>query len=669
MSYPKIDASEYSSLLERVYTQIQIMVEDGNPVDIVTFIESKEYLGQTLYPRQRLLLKIYYKLDLSSYPCWCLRESKENIGNPDCNLCAGSGLYDELSDVKHLLSCKNKYAKLHFPLLCRHHVLGECTNEKCHLVKYSHDYRILPDDELRQRLQNHHAHIFLGIAGRRGSKSALGAFINAYEQYMLNRDANPQLTWGLLPGQAIGTGNVAADEQQALILFKQFKAILDNSPWFQKIRYRALETVVEFPGRSLYARSMHSNSSSVRGQTLKAIFLDEFCHFNRTGGKLSDKAMWAALAPSVITFKGLARIVVFSSPLNKAGQAYELFELAEKGEALHVIAVQLATWEMNPTVTQDNPEIVSARMLSPEYAEMEYGAQWAESAGQFIPEEAIVACVDKNGRGANTFGLPDVKYQLHLDLSKRRDRTGLVVTHWDRERRKVVVDLVVEFDPQKGPDFGHNGDVVNELGEIDVEKLFEYVRNLHTLHKFHFNSITCDQFNSVWLVQALRKHFGDVKGDWVGELHITDKLNREAFGNLRSIIVQGGLDLYRHHELISQLTLLAQIIKDSGAWKVEAPPGYHDDLADSLAFAVLRCLQLSLGITSGIVLIDMPKEEKPEAPIPEENVYDERKRIVPQELFEAGVRHSQDCRPDSCVYNCPVLQAHMRAHRHSPAGP
>lgn len=612
---------------------LSILLEDKAAVDIVTFTESPEYLNQTLYPRQRLILKLYYHLELSAYPCWCTR--KKTDPNPDCNLCLGTGTYDELLDVKRLLRADQKYAKLYFPSLCEHHVTGSCQKEICHDERHIEDYVILSDTDLVRRLKAHSAHILTVIAGRRGSKSLLGAAINAYSLYILLRESDPHHYWEIAR-VPIGTANVATDEVQALILFNQLKALMDNSPWFQRLRYRSLESTVEFTGRQILARSFHSNSASVRGHTLMAVFLDEFCHFNKTSGRQSDTAMRAAIFPSVVTFKKAKRIVITSSPLNKAGVAYEQFEAAVERKSEAVIAFQLATWEMNPTVPYDDGEIQNAFKLNPDYAEMEYGAQWAESVGIYIPPEAVDACLTE-AHQRQTHGNPKFKYVLHIDLSAKRDRSGLVITHYDPTVGKVIIDQADVFDPKQAY-FG-NGSWVNELGEIDHQKVFEHITRLTKQYHFNFRWISFDQFNSQWLLQTLRKFYRDIKGEWIQQVFINDPTNREVYGNLRSLFVNAGIAGYPHPLLMRELKVLSQTVKQSGAFKIEAPPGETDDLADALAVSAYYAYALSLGYHTSITVL---KETEAEA----------AKRLEDEEF--AGYSHKKTCKPGYCAWGCPV---------------
>jgi hypothetical protein len=594
-------------LYERVLQSLSYMVNEDAAVDIITFCESPEYLNIRLYPRQNLILKIFYRLELTD---------------------------EQLQDVRNLVSCNNKYAKLYFPGL-------EAASAPD-----------LDDEQLREILRSHQANVLEVIAGRRGSKSVIGALIALYELYLLYRDQNLYATYtNLLPGQEVGIANVATTEEQALVLFKQLMALVENSPWWQKTQYDALETKLRFPGRSIVAQSLHSNSAGIRGRTLKAIFLDEFCHFNMTTGKSSDQAMWEGLKPSVATFGALARVVVISSPRNQAGKAWEIAQAVMEGKITDTIYFQLATWEMNPTVPRSQLE--SEWILDPDFAEMEYGAQWAQQVGQEYPPEAVDACVDRNIPIRKGKGDKGVRYTLHVDLSLKRDPTGLVLGHYDKEQGKVVFDRVEEFDPSMP-------NVMVRNGEIDQEEMYNYIVNLQKMNGFTFNSITFDHYNSAWLAQKLKQHFGE---DIVEVIQATDKWNRESHAALRSCVVQGMVALPNHHTLIKQLKWMSRTVKQaagdptkvSNVYKIDAPPGCHDDLADAAASCAKRILELSYSIGSGIHLVDW----NPGLSDPTEKMTEEQKEVwnsrrVKQQIERA--RHHKECTDTYCHYLCPVAR-------------
>lgn len=644
-----------AGLLGRVLNGWSNYLEGDRPVDIIEFVTSKAYLGQRLYPRQRLLLKLYYKLPLEQgTQCSCVRKGID----PRCRVCGGSGIYNELDDARYLLSAQNRYALLYFPGLCSHSATGEsCGREGCH-------NRRLSDEELRERLLTHSANVLEVIAGRQSGKSILGAFVNCYELYRLLRDPNPQRTWDVIPGEELHTANVATDEDQAKVLYGKLIAMVENSAWFKRQPYRALTTELEFTGRHIFAKSYHSSSKSVRGRTVKAQNYDEFCHFNKTGGNLSDTAIWAALRPSSRVFGSEAKIVITSSPLNKAGVAYDLFNGAQTGKLQNVIAVQMACWEMSPgwEASREHPDIAAEYDRAPEAAEMEYGGQWADQVGVFFPPDAVKARIDAALRRVLR-GVKGIRYFAQVDNSFRNDSAALVVGHYDKDTGEVITDIVEEWDPKNSID-----QVVNEHGEIDQEELAKYIINLQEQYGFNFVSIRLDQYGAAFLLQRLRRHFGKTlldgkEVDIVEIVNITDKTNREAYTAARSVVVQGGVRYYHHHSLIQQLCWVAKTIKEghggpggsSGAGrddsksvvKIEAPPGHKDDVADAFVYMVWNCLQMAGLIASTVHMADGTRSQLNRHLVSSGNG-----------LVEEG--HHPNCTNSYCDYRCTYDEAQAK---------
>lgn len=605
------------SVLDRVTEYLEVYLEEDAPVDVITFAEDPRFLGEKLYPRQKLILKVYYRLPLTTCKCYLCSELASP--EPTCKWCQGKGVIDELEDFKHLLSCPSQYEAIYYPGLCKHHVTGECEREICHRKEreIAEDYRILSDHEIRLRLLSSHVPVLEVIAGRRGSKSYLGSVIAAYDLYTLLRRTDPFTHYRLSQSSIIGIGNAATNETQAQILFTQLKNLIEKSPWFAKFDQHPTQSDLEFVARSIKATSYHSNSAAVRGGTNFRVFIDEYCWFQNVGVRQSSEAMWDGLRYSTMLFPD-GGIVIFSTPAGKDGKAFEIFDGAQKGTRLDAVVFHLATWEMNPLLPREKLE--DDYTADPDSAEMELGAQFAEQVNQFIPAQAVEDCAPRHeGRSLHTqreYGEKGVRYSLHVDLSKKKDSCGLIICHYDKEARKAIVDRIEEFDPRQGDER------LVTLKEIDQEKVLDFILTLRREYNFNFNSVTFDQFNSVWLIQRLRKELNDPEGEIVNEITITAKANKEMFGTLRSTIMQMGVEYPHHTGLMGQLKGLVRKEKTSGNWKVEAANGERDDLADALAAALHTCLTLSAGRISGLALVGQTnrhlKSSLPNTPTQEE---------------------------------------------------
>jgi hypothetical protein len=625
------------SLKDRVLQGLSTYLEQEHPVDVVEFFESPDYLGQRLYPRQRLILKIYHRLPLESVPCYLC--STEPAPDPECRWCFGTGLYDEFEDAKELLACRSIYARMYVPELCQHHITGECEREICRSKAKLSDYHILSDQEIRERLLVHGAFILGLVAGRRGTKSFLLSGMYNFSVFELVSDPSPQRTYGLSTSSIISIGNAANEEKQAKVIFDLSKNLMAESPWFQKIHYEPKDIEVDFPGRNIRARCYHANAKSVRGGTNRDIYIDEYLVM----AAKDQSEMWRALAYSTATFaRSKKRHIVFaSSPDLREGIGYEIFEGASLGLRFDTVAFQLAAWEMNPTLTREDFAVDFAN--DPVGAEIELGAQFADSVRTYIPEDAIEDAVDETLRNR---AKPDSKYKysLHFDNSNKADPAGLVIVHWDPETHDIVTDWVEEWDP-KIPD-----EAITTHGEIDQEKVLKFILDLRDKSGYRFASITTDQFNSAWLMQRLRVEYNDPDGKLAYTIAATQKSNHEAYSTLRNLFVQGAIRIPKHPSLIAQLKSLLLIKKEgSDAWKVEAPARSHDDLADPLGVAAWCALQLATERQSGIHVVESRRTNSHLLPSVD----------LPQEPGQDAPAHHEECTSRFCHWTCEWHRALM----------
>lgn len=626
------------SITERVLQGLSTYLDRDKKVDVVTFFEDKQYLGQRLYPRQRLILKVTHRLPLEKAPCYLCET--EPAPDRDCRWCHGTGWYDEFEDAKELLACRSIYARMYVPGLCEHHITGSCDKEICHSRARRDDYRLLDDDEIRERLLAQEAYINVIVAGRRGSKSFLMSGEMCFAAFGLLSDPNPQRTYGLSEAAStISIGNAANEEKQAKVVFEGAKGLIENSPWFQKLRPDSKDIEVVFPGRKILLRCYHANAKSVRGGTNKEVYLDEYFVMSAK----DQLEIWKALAYSTATFarRRKRRIVICSTPDVREGSGYDFFDGAARHVLDDVVAFQLASWEMNPTVTRETFAADFAN--DPLGAEIELAAQFADSVRNYIPPGAVDACVPLDAAGRPTLrnqapSAPHLRYSLHFDNSIKTDPAGLVITHWDEPSHSVVTDWIEEFDPKAG-----DPRIVTH-GEIDQEKVLEHILELRDKYGFRFVSLTFDQFNSAYLAQRLRREFSDPDGNIVRIIPATDKSNREAFSTLRDLIVQQALSYPRYPRLIEQLKALVLIKKEgSDAWKVSAPGRQHDDLADALAVSSKCSLDYAIVNGSGLHVVELYKKTNGHI-LPAEE--------PPNHAIDGEPPHHPDCTSRYCDYRC-----------------
>lgn len=259
----------------------------------MTFAEDPDYLAleKPLYPRQRLILKVFYGLPLTA---------------------------DEQRDLEYLLSGRNKYARA----------------------------VLRPGETI---------HTLLLVAGRGSSKTTLMAVVYAYETYRLLSLPSPQAEYGLLKSSKIHLQNAATDEKTSLELFDLYKTLLEHAPWFRRVNYRALEREVRFPKRIRAESLHSNSRSVRGRNTKLALFDEMAFLMESTGaigGKALWHAVTQAVKTRFIARGFDGRIMGASSGGPARTFFYELCRAAEVTPGMALF--QLATWEMVPGLTKNH---------------------------------------------------------------------------------------------------------------------------------------------------------------------------------------------------------------------------------------------------------------------------------------------------------------------------
>lgn len=272
------------------------------PVSIVEFAESPKFCGKTLYPRQRLLLKIFFLEELTP---------KE----------------DEILD---------------------YWIGGGEDGE---------EIDISPD--IRERMQwcrengyKHFNEVVL-VGGRRCSKGFLTGIALSKLVYDLVQMQNPQKMYGIDEGKEIMFSVVAASEAQAKEMqYADFQSTINTCQAVQRNIYKTQE--LEFSlmtetdirqvanqkrsGRrvqrdesSIRGKAMAANSRTIRGSATMGIVFDEFAFFMQGENDQSDSAIYDAAIPALAQFIQDGMIFCNSSPYSKVGKFYERYEQGMAG--------------------------------------------------------------------------------------------------------------------------------------------------------------------------------------------------------------------------------------------------------------------------------------------------------------------------------------------------
>jgi hypothetical protein len=465
-------------------------------VDVITFCNHADYLdlpnnGLNLWMSQRVILKCFYK---------------NTKGNENLKLTKSEWqwLYDneedeELEGVTYERNIKDVIKKvLSLEKFHNSRANGVDLNEGKKAVDRQSEYFSM-------------LHLVLG---RRGSKTLMASIVTVYEAYKLLviNDGDPHAYYNLPCDDEIAIINVALSQAQAGRLFNQIQSRLRNSPFFKgriakstsseiklftdsDLRKKQEGVDIEVSG-SVLLLCGHSNPDSLAGYSAILILFDEIAFYDESG-KVTGTYFFNRLKPSLSKFYkyNAARIVMISSPNNRTGIFYDVFEEAKTDDSM--LSFQLPTWCANEDIDFDNKEMTRDRMSNPEMFAVEYGAQWASGGayGNYFEAGLIERCI-RADLGPHSKPQPKCNYYAHVDPANGGNNYSMVLVAKQRytnsrgeKRWKVYLAGTWIWKPVPG--------IGLQFHEIDKQVM--------TICKI-FNTIcvTYDDFQSVHSLQYLR---------------------------------------------------------------------------------------------------------------------------------------------------------------------
>lgn len=400
--------------------------------NILDYIEQPWGLNMRLYPAQKFIVKLFYHLPLDDK------------------------LPTEERDVIKVTDMLNP-EKIRFRLSEKEYLKFLYNEGRCNIAEQDHARREL----------------LLSI-GRRGGKTTLSGIFASYEVYRIISMGNPQKYYGLPAGNRIQIVSVATDKDQAGLLFNEvtshvakveyFKPYVANNTQsmvmfrtpFDIERYGATKKstdgkFVTFNGKASVRVTFKSSvAKGLRGSGNIVVIMDEMAHFIDKGSS-GAKEIYDAITPSTAAFSPKdpndssrsvgdveARIICISSPLNKSGKFYELYQTAMAGGegAYNRIAIQAPTWEINPTLPASYYR--EKYHADPAVFMTEHGAFFSDRVRGWIERESdLLDCIDPSWQPQEV-GVVRHPYQMGLDIALSGDGTAIAITHVEGDR--IVLD-------------------------------------------------------------------------------------------------------------------------------------------------------------------------------------------------------------------------------------
>ena len=178
------------------------------------------------------------------------------------------------------------------------------------------------------------------IAGMRGGKSMLAAYVAAFQLHMMLALETPATYFHQQKGQRITLQFIASSEAQAKeTAYAAFDGLVAETYWFEKYiwwlqqreiiegcgigsLFERLTNKLEFGEKRIAALSLHSNSAALAGKTSACCVFDELSRFDVSEGstqgkteKRSAQAVYNTVARSAASLAPFSKVLTITSPM------------------------------------------------------------------------------------------------------------------------------------------------------------------------------------------------------------------------------------------------------------------------------------------------------------------------------------------------------------------
>ena len=418
-------------------------------------------------------------------------------------------------------------------------------------------------------------------AGRKSGKSVLVSIIALYEVYKLLLTPNLHKKYGLIENQPIYIMIVSTSYEQALgVVFQYVLSLAQNSWYLNDYIANITKEEIQF-FKNIKIRCQPCSSRSGLGFPVWLNIYDEHAHMLTRSGNAAGDVVYDALQPNLKVFRGDGKSVTISTPAGMEGIFWELFKtgdavdviqrLDSHGQQPWRVVFQFPTWEMNPTLPRNHPEIEKEYKADPKNFEMQFGAEFSTLLQAALEPKQIEDCAIGNQIDVNLKD-PTTPRVIVLDPATVGAEYAVVMGHFSDKPKKdmIIVDLVKTF----------RGD---HKHPVNIEQVENYVRML--CRNFNIVHIGIDQHQSADTVQKFQR-----EGLPIHLVNITPQYNQIMFREFFRRVNTRHIIYPNDTETKDELKFLQKKYVGWG-WKVEAARGHFDDIPDAMANLCLILVQ------------------------------------------------------------------------------
>lgn len=412
------------------------------------------------------------------------------------------------------------------------------------------------------------------VSGRRSGKSRMAALAAVYQAAF--RDWSRVLG----PGERGKALIVATDRAQAKVIHGYVAGLLHSNPALRRlIVSEAKESIELRTGVDIEIAA--ASYRGIRGRTVVFACLEELA-FWRASELYANPAVeiYRALKPSLATAPG-SLLLGISSAYARQGLLWEMVSRHHGKDGSDVLAWVSDSRTMNPTLS----EKMIARELEadPVGARAEWLSVFRDDVESYLGVDLLRSAVIA-GRVADLPLPRGVQAVGFIDPSGgRQDSYTAAVASLDARSRRVVVHAVREARPPFSPEA-----VTREFAEL--------------FKSYGVAEVVCDRWGGEWVHELWRRHGVGVAA--------SEETASELYLELLALVASGRVELPDNQRLQTQLLQLERRTRPGGKDLVAHPPGLHDDVANSVAGAVVAAARSEA--VAGGVAFSVEHDTRPE---------------------------------------------------------
>jgi hypothetical protein len=387
------------------------------------------------------------------------------------------------------------------------------------------------------------------IAGRRAGKdsiaSALAAWFAAIEQIHVGK---------LRPGEVASILCIATDRDQARIIKNYAEAYFNEIPELgAMVESRTKNGFLLNNGAEIVIAT--NSWRQVRGRTISLAVFDECAFWRDEESANPDIELYRAVRPSQATLPG-SMLIGISSPHSKSGLLYGKWREFFGKDDDNVLVIQAASLQLNPAL--DPREVEQAFADDPAIAKAEYGGEFRDDVGAFVPLELIERCVDPGVTVRPP--RPGVYYNGFADAASGvgKDSFAVGITHQDGGQ--ILLDLAHEIRPPFSPEAA-----ISEVSAL--------------LKSYNISTVTGDKYAPGFVSEGFSRNGISYK--------YAEDDRSQIYVNTLPLLTSGRARLLDNRKLVAQFASLERRTSAGGKDAVDHGRNAHDDLCNAAAGALV----------------------------------------------------------------------------------